>query len=596
MIDTGGATLGSELGQGALGRVVVVNLPDGQSLAGKILHASHQDDPRAAERFAREADLLGDVSHPNLVRVHGLATIEGERVLLMERIDGPTLAEVIAGGPLPSPRLLRVGSGIAAGLLAAHRAGLVHRDLKPANVLLAEGDVAKIVDFGLARAASFAGIDRRSFTLVGTPDYLAPEAIDPLAVDTRSDLYALGCMLHEMATGRPPYGGATPFAVIEAHRSAPIPTLPGRLGDLVRALLAKSPADRPQSAELVLSELAAIPGDALVVRAAARPPVRCSRCGEPLVAGVPICFGCAEPILGLADGAFTVFVIGPGEHTHKLDSGIRQRLHDWLVANPGLGLDPAPLAKEVPRLPFAMAVGLDEKSALGLVAALQTLGLVAVSHPGGRLGLPLMRAKALRMGGRWAIATVGGMLGMSGQLFHFPLVALPLLLGIPAASVARGFWTASRPMALRRPTEKGGLPAVLAERVAKLTTVVPGIHERRHRESLRAVVQRALALHVSAPQFADDLAQLLDLALVAAGRMDLLEQRLLLADLREPDERTTADLHERDAWAARLLDVTGRLDALRARFAATSASPLVTDELLADLRAQVEALEEVQKP
>src|SRR5262249_55728689 len=202
--------LGEELGRGALGRVVAIEGPDGERLAGKILHASHRGDPRAVERFRREAELLRGIPHPNLCEVRGLVDVGGEVVLLMERVDGPTLAEAIArDAPLAEARIAAIGRGVAAGLHAAHRAGLVHRDLKPANMLLA-GDVPKVVDFGLARATSFAGVDRASFTLVGTPDYLAPEAIDSLAVDPRSDLYSLGCILYEMAAGRPPYDGAPP--------------------------------------------------------------------------------------------------------------------------------------------------------------------------------------------------------------------------------------------------------------------------------------------------------------------------------------------------------------------------------------------------
>src|SRR6185295_12969402 len=280
-----------------------------------------------------------------------------------------------------------IGRGIAAGLAAAHHAGLVHRDLKPANVLVAPGDVAKIVDFGLARATSFAGVDRQSFALVGTPDYMAPESVDPLAVDPRSDLYSLGCILHELATGHPPYSGATPFALMETHLRQPIPELdvgPERsqgMADLVRALLAKSPADRPQSAAAVEKTLAGL--SALVpVRAARKKALAlragsCARCQAPLLAEVPVCFACGLDQVSLEPGPMSVFVTGPGKLTHKLDSGLRQRLLDWIRANPGLGLDPSPLAKEVPRLPFVLVTDVSPQAAGRLLSSLQQLGFEA---------------------------------------------------------------------------------------------------------------------------------------------------------------------------------------------------------------------------
>src|SRR5215831_7063862 len=321
--------LREELGHGALGRVVVVeDAATGQTFAGKILHASLQGDPGSVERFRREAELLRTVRHPNIVAVHGLHTIDGVEVLLMERIDGPSLATLLAEeGTLPERRLIALARGIAQGLSAAHRAGIVHRDLKPHNVLVAPGDVAKIVDFNLARASSYAGIDRRHFTIVGTPDYMAPESIDPLAVDPRSDLYSLGCILFELTAGRPPFSGGTAFALLEAHLREPVPELaagPERspaLVALVRALLAKSPADRPQSATLVDAVLAAIASgrtggaERSLVDARPRDMARsgaCARCGEAILDGIPICFGCGLEQSWLEPGRSTLFVVGPG--------------------------------------------------------------------------------------------------------------------------------------------------------------------------------------------------------------------------------------------------------------------------------------------
>src|SRR5690606_15528932 len=191
------------------------------------------------------------------VRGHGAPDLPGRPALLMELVEGPTLAELIArDAPLETLRLLKLARDIARGLAVAHAGGVIHRDLKPANVLIAnagtDAEIAKIADFGMARATSFAGVDRESMTVLGTPDYMAPETLDPLAVDPRTDLYALGCIMLEMASGRPPFSAPTPFAVLDAHRNRPAPSLPEQYGpelrELVRALLEQQPSDRPHAA------------------------------------------------------------------------------------------------------------------------------------------------------------------------------------------------------------------------------------------------------------------------------------------------------------------------------------------------------------
>jgi Protein kinase domain len=605
--------LGEEIGRGALGRVVRVrNRRTGELLAGKLLHASNRDDAGAVARFAREAELVHSLDHPNLVDVRGLSTIAGEQVLLMELIDGVSLAQLIAregDSGLPEARVVAIGRGIAAGLHAAHRAGLVHRDLKPANVLLAPGDVAKIVDFGLARATSFAGVDRRSFALVGTPDYMAPESADPLAIDPRSDLYSLGCILYEMTTGHPPYGGATPFAVLEAHIEAPVPALeagPQRsqaLADLVRALLAKSPADRPQSAAQVEDLLAAAHG--LTTRAGvalgagtSEAAGQCVRCGAPLVAGVPVCFGCGMDQVASEAGPCAVWVTGPGKTTHKLDADLRQALLDWIRSSPQLGLDPVGLEREVPRLPFVLVPGVSESSARRLTAQLQELGLVAEWRRGHRFALREMRRKAWSLSGRIIAIAAATLLTFNPLLADLEILMAAAAL-VPIGAAAGGWRLAGRPGARLR-GQAAALPPTVRERIERLVGLVPAIGARRHRESLRGAVQRVLALRESVPEeerarIEPELCHVLDMAMAAAARIDELERRLAAADLRETDAGARRDLRERDAWAARLLDTSAQLDALRARWAAARALEAgEAEKTLDELRAQVAAFEELE--
>lgn len=600
--------IGDEIGRGALGRVV--RLHDdvtGEAFAGKILHASHRHDDRALARFAGEAEIVADLRHPNLVAIHGIEEVGAERVLRMELVDGDSLARLLAReGPLPAARIAEIGRGIAAGLGAAHDAGLVHRDLKPENVLIAAGDLPKIADFGLARACSFAGVEREAFAVVGTPDTMAPESIDPLSVDPRSDLYALGCILFELTTGHPPYRAATAFAVLEAHRRAPIPDLaagperPPGLVALIRWLLAKSPADRPQSASIVERALADL-DHARDMVAAAVPPAerlgRCAACNDAVVPGVAVCFGCGAVQLLLEPGDHSVFVTGPGELTAKLGSALRQKLVDWLRANPAIGLDPTPLAEKGPRLPFVIASGIRDDSARALAGALEALGFTAEVVRGGRFSLPAMRSKAWSMSGRIGVAIL-----VSGVwAFHnLPALLLGPVAGVAAIAAIAGGWTTAGRQVTRLALGGGQRPQSMAQALGRVTAIVPTIAQRRHRETLRGVVERALACRdlvaEHSPTADADLGELIDLAALAASRVDQLETQLAAADRRDESDDDRRRMLGRDQWAARLLSTSAFLDALRARYATVAASPGGGGhELLEELRFQIEALEQVRE-
>jgi predicted Ser/Thr protein kinase len=602
--------IGRELGSGAIGRVVEVHGDDGRRWAGKILHASQRADDRARRRFEVEARLLTGVVHPNLIGVEGLVHIDDQAVLLMELVDGSDLAHLIAAeAPLPVARIIALGRGVAAGLAEAHRAGLVHRDLKPANILLASDGTPKVADFGLARAASFASSGADATAVAGTPDYMAPESIDPLAIDGRSDLYALGCILCELATGAPPYRGATALAILAAHRSEPLPALasvPDALRRTIRWLLAKSPADRPQSAtevEAALANLDAAPGVALI-HAPSDPTGlvtsrrRCARCGASGPPMVRVCFACGQPQLELARGPMTVFVIGPGEHAHKLDAALRQRLLEWIARNPALGVDARVLAKEVPRIPFALVCGIDEDSAKALAPALRALGLETTALRGGRFALREVRTKG------WTLAKRIAVIGGTGTVFALRQ-SVALMVGggviVSIMSLWSGFRQAGRP-AVRRAARGSplALPSALEAALGRVASLVPAMSAARHRDALRGVVERALALRdaldaTGRAALDGQLAQLIDVAALASSRLDQLEAELSPEDLRAGDEAKRARWHVRDRWAAKILQVTAFLDAMRARAVMAAARGSGRAELpaLDDIRAQIAALEEL---
>jgi tRNA A-37 threonylcarbamoyl transferase component Bud32 len=615
-------TIGAELGSGAIARVVrVLDEHTGAVYAGKILHPRHERDEAARTRFRREAELASHLRHDNLVVVYGIFEVEGSLALLMELVEGPTLATHLARhGPLPPPQVVELAHGIAAGLAFAHSMGVIHRDLKPANVLLAPGPtgaVPKLADFGMARAASFADADRRAMTVLGTPPYMAPECLEPLAVDPRTDLYALGCMVHELATGIPPFAGATGFAVLEAHRNAPIPELPEhfppRLRQLVARLLAKSPGDRPQSASVVMHALAAIrdgqatgwvaptSGGALTLRNSSHG--SCAGCGEPILPDVRVCFACGLVQVVLEPGPMSVFVVGPGKISDKLDTVRRERLVKWLRGNAAVGFDPAQLERKIPRVPFALISGVSPLSASTLMTSLERLDIQSQSRIGGSLAHRGVVKNALKMTGR--------RLSIVGAIFATPALIYPpfgLVTVVPALIVAFPIILGGTLLQVRRASvannanDRRDIPPALQSRIDGLHREVEGIGQRRHREALRAVVERIISLTRATPaheraQIDTEASRGVALAVLATRRMDELDRHMERDEFDPACLEHRAQMKERDMWSARLLDLTATLDALAARRAAAEATNerLLADELVTALHHTVEALEEVSR-
>ena len=262
------------LGAGAMGEVFLVDhLPTGRREAIKVLRGELAADPRLAARFRREARAISRLRHPNIVGIHDAGALpDGRLYLTMEYARGVGLDEVVrAERRLPVARALHVLHQLAGAIDHAHAQGVVHRDLKPSNlVVVAEhgkADVLKVLDFGLAKV--FGGdVDEVTVRgeLVGTPEYLAPERMAGGADDARSDLYAIGCIAHELLTGAPPFTGAR-HVVMAAHLQAPPPSpsgaapdLPPQLDAIVTCLLAKDPAARFQSARQLAAALERVPG------------------------------------------------------------------------------------------------------------------------------------------------------------------------------------------------------------------------------------------------------------------------------------------------------------------------------------------------
>jgi len=259
--------LGEVVGRG--GMAVVYRAHDevlDREVAVKLLHPHLAGDPAFLERFRREARAAAGLSHPNIVAVHDWGEDDAGAFLVLQLVDGVSLRDVLeARGRLELDEAVAVLIPAAAGLQAAHDAGLVHRDVKPENLLIGRDGTVRVTDFGLARASASATTTFGPEVLVGSPHYLAPEAVQGQPLGPTADVYALGIILYECLTGTVPHRADTPFATALAHVERPVPPPSGHRGDLpgpvdtvVLTATARDPSRRPAGARELASELRAV--------------------------------------------------------------------------------------------------------------------------------------------------------------------------------------------------------------------------------------------------------------------------------------------------------------------------------------------------
>jgi serine/threonine-protein kinase len=253
----------ARLGEGSMERVYLAeHVKMNRQCAVKVMNPSLVNDHESVTRFAREASSAARILHPNVATVFDFGESERIVYLVMEYVDGEPLSHILAHeGHLEARRAVDIARQIADGLAAAHELGIVHRDLKPDNVIITQArngrDVAKIVDFGIAKAISESQQDAltRSGLVIGTPEYMSPEQLLGDPVDARADVYSLGSILFQMLTGAPAFADDTREQMIRRrlHEAAPhvrdvVPELPRRLDTVIAHMLARSPADRLASA------------------------------------------------------------------------------------------------------------------------------------------------------------------------------------------------------------------------------------------------------------------------------------------------------------------------------------------------------------
>ncbi|MCE9533206.1 MAG: serine/threonine protein kinase [Planctomycetes bacterium] len=254
-----------QLGAGGMGIVFEAeDMATGELFAVKVLRPTLVMEPEAKQRFFREAQAMAAIGHQRIVPVIRVGEEYGIPYLSMPLLLGETLEQRLHRNPeFTVAEIIRIGIEIAEGLDAAHRHGLVHRDVKPANVWLEEpfGGV-RLLDLGLAREITSESMLTHSGIVVGTPSYMSPEQAHGERLDGRSDLFGLGCILYQLATGFRPFDGSTPMLTlhqIASHHPARVsairPSVPAMLSNLIMELVAKNPDDRPASAAVVMERL-----------------------------------------------------------------------------------------------------------------------------------------------------------------------------------------------------------------------------------------------------------------------------------------------------------------------------------------------------
>jgi eukaryotic-like serine/threonine-protein kinase len=268
-----------KLGSGGMADVYLAN--DrllGRQVALKILSTRYAHDEQFVERFRREASSAAGLNHPNIVQIYDRGEAEGTYYIAMEYLEGRSLKEIILTcAPLSSDLLISISVQILEALRSAHRRDVIHRDIKPQNIIIDNDGRAKVTDFGIARAGS-ASTMTEAGSILGTAQYLSPEQAQGQPVEAASDLYSLGVVMYEMATGRPPFDGDNPLSIAMQHvHEHPIPPrniapdVPENLEAVILRSLGKKPSERYLTAQAMLDDLRKVQdGQAISVPAAFR--------------------------------------------------------------------------------------------------------------------------------------------------------------------------------------------------------------------------------------------------------------------------------------------------------------------------------------
>ena len=575
------------LGAGGIATVLAAHDRElGADVALKILHPHLADLPLVRERFRREVALCRELDHPGIVRTWEQYEADGHVFFSMEACDGPDLREWLraAGTPPDQDRLAIIGQLLDA-LAAAHRRGVAHRDIKPQNVIrLADGRI-KVLDFGLARVESMAGLTASSVVL-GTPEYLAPESLGGLPIDARADLYSLGILWYELAEGTPPFVG-TAFELLRRMGSEDgprPPSVPPAEAAIVQRLLRRDPAERFASAAEVRAALDAPAPDELPTVQAI-----CPYCGQSQDHGLDVCLVCGSPAGAPAGDALLIL--------RRAEASAADQLVAILARFGATPIPSVETSRALQRRPALLLVGIDGRLAESLQRQLLDAGLTAEVRRDGEDLLSLLHGEgvpgAVFVGGlfggwgslcwlgAWAAGTVGLILalvagpllawGLSRHTLRFlsPVFALHTA-ALPDSGLAprsRAFLDEVSSPALRR------LGAQLVRRAWRLDRALDGrgldaASTRRLRTLCLDAARDGLAALASLQPIEDWLADTDPRALYA----ELERARSAAGDLAGPTHAVLAveELHrERERRLQRVLQLSSSLASARADLALT---------------------------
>jgi serine/threonine protein kinase len=462
-------------------------------VALKVLDPLRGADPVGRARFERELLVLSRLSHPGVARSYGRARHDDLDILVLEHLEGETLASRLERGRLDVAEALWIGRKLSEALAFCHGEGILHRDLKPENVILHPDRGPVVLDFGVAWFSAAATLTRTG-AVIGSPRYIAPEVLRTSLFDARADVYALGVILYEMLAGRSPYGDESADALALAHATREPPSLfrlRPEVGPSLSRVVGRAIAPMAEHRFATPGELAAAlaRGDVAAGKALeARLP--CASCGTDRIVHLPICPGCGKPV---------VWELEPGLHAVQIDRiDDLDRVLKWLSRRHGAALrgrSPAVLKERLHFQPVPLAVGVSRQSAEQLASEAIEAGAQPLVIETRRLGGPSLKAseattmEALAAIGLHFIATIG--LGLLLAVLGQPLVVLLSLPGIVGAlGIGIGVWYTRRPVLVVREelAARSPFPGDLRRSAQVLGSLQ---HERSRRLAAQAIARAA---------------------------------------------------------------------------------------------------------